>query len=122
MSQPAEWRAVFYIADGGHSPVADFILMQDERTQARFRWAIEQLRARNISAREPLVKHIEGKLYELRIDSERNAYRVLYFTFAGRRIILLHGFQKKTQKTPQREIAVARSRMRRFIEREGGRS
>ncbi len=75
---------------------------------------------RNISAREPLAKHIQGKLYELRVESQANAYRVLYFTFTGRRIVLLHGFQKKTQKTPRREFAVAVKRMRRFVEREGG--
>ncbi len=75
---------------------------------------------RNILAREPLVKHVQGKLYELRVESQASAYRVLHSTFTGRRIVLLHGFQKKTQKTPSREITVAAKRMRRFIEREGG--
>ncbi len=120
LPQPTEWRVLFYVEDSGSSPVEEFILRQDERTQARLRWGIEQVRARNISAREPLVKHVEGKLYELRIDSGGAAYRIIYFTFSGRRIILLHGFQKKTQKMPNREIAMARARMRRFVEREGG--
>ncbi len=120
--EPTGWAVLFYIEDNGRSPIEEFVLGQNERTQARLRWSIEQLRARNISAREPLVKHVQGKLYELRVESQANAYRVLYFIFTSRRIVLLHGFQKKTQKTPSREIAVAVKRMRRFIEREGGQS
>jgi phage-related protein len=46
----------------------------------------------------------------------------LYFLVTGRRIVFLHGFQKKTQKIPAREIAMAVKRMDRFIEREGGES
>ena len=38
----------------------------------------------------------------------------------GQRIILLHGFQKKTRKLPSKELEIARQRFRRFVEREGG--
>jgi len=45
---------------------------------------------------------------------------VIYFFFVGRRIVLLHAFQKKTQKTPRQEIETALARYNRFIQREGG--
>jgi phage-related protein len=122
MSSHAEWTIVFYIEDNGGNPVDDFLSRLDTRTKAKFDWAIAQLQVRNITAREPPVKHIEGKLYELRVESQTNIFRLLYFFAAGRRIVFLHGFQKKTQKTPSREIAIAVKRMDRFSEREGGES
>lgn len=78
------------------------------------------MRALNIYAREPLVKHIGGKLYELRMESNTNIYRILYIFFTGRQIVLLHAFQKKSQKTPTQEIETAVQRMNRFIESQKG--
>lgn len=115
-----EWTVVFYHDDQGHSPVEEFLDSLDMKTLARFDWSIEQLRIRNVAAQEPLVRHIGGKLWELRRESGTNIYRLLYFFFTGRRIVIVHGFQKKTQKTPRSEIELAEKRMEHFIEREGG--
>ncbi|MBI3943228.1 MAG: type II toxin-antitoxin system RelE/ParE family toxin, partial [Chloroflexi bacterium] len=52
--------------------------------------------------------------------SSTNIYRLLYCFLSGKRILFLHGFQKKTQKTPWREIEIAQQRLASFIEREGG--
>lgn len=97
-----------------------FLDSLDQKTQDRFGWSIEQLRIRNVAAREPLVKKLDGRLWELREESRTNIYRVVYCFFSGRRIILLHGFQKKTQRTPPGEIEVAERRLARFVERESG--
>ena len=118
MPEP-DWTIVFY-TDGRSDPVREFIDRLDPQAQVRIRAAIQELRIRNVQAKWPLVDHIEGKSWELRRDSGRGAYRVLYFTFSGKRIVLLHGFQKKTRATPRREIAVAQDRHKRFVEREGG--
>ncbi len=115
-----EWGVVFYTDDQGHSPVEEFLGSLDLKTQARFDWSIEQLRVRNVAAQEPLVRHVGGKLWELRRESGTNIYRLLYFFFTGRRIVFVHGFQKKTQKTPRSEIELAEKRMEHFVEREGG--
>lgn len=120
MSDGGEWSIVFYIEEDGESPVRDFLESLEAKTQARFLWSIEQLRVRNVQAREPLVRHLEGKLWELREESRTNIFRLLYFFFSGRRIVFLHGFQKKTQKTPRRELETAQKRKQRFIDREGG--
>lgn len=117
MSTEPKWTIVFYIDEHGKSPVEEFLISLDLKTQARFDWSLEQLRTRNIHAGEPLVKHLEGKIWELRRESGTNIYRILYFFFIGRRIVLLHGFQKKTQKTPRREIEQAQKRMKDFIQR-----
>jgi phage-related protein len=120
MAQESEWSIVFYLDDDGTSPVEAFLVSLDAKTQRRFRWSIEQLRVRNLQAREPLVRHLEGKLWELREESQTNIYRLLYFFYTGRQIVLLHGFQKKTQKTPRREIEIAQRRLDHFSQRQGG--
>jgi phage-related protein len=119
MSGHSEWSIVFYTDERGHEPVRDFLSGLDVKTQARFDWAIEQLRIRNVQASEPLVKHIEGKIWELRRASDGNIYRIMYFFFTGRHIVLLHGFQKKTEKTPRREIEIALKRMEYFLSVQG---
>jgi phage-related protein len=113
-----EWIVVFYVDETGDSSVREFLQSLDIKTQARFAWSIEQLRIRNVRAQEPLVRHLDGKLWELREESSTNIYRLLYFFFSGRRIVFLHGFQKKTQKTPRREIEIALQRLDSFTKRQ----
>jgi len=120
MAQEQEWTIVFYTTAEGSEPVRAFLESLDQKTQTRFEWSVEQLRVRNTHAAEPLVKHIEDKVWELRRASSGNIYRVMYFFFTGRQIVLLHGFQKKTQKTPRSEIEIAEKRMADFIKRAGG--
>lgn len=120
MSEEPNWSIVFYITEQGDNPVEEFLKSLDLKTQARFDWSIRQLQELNTRAREPLVKHIDGKLWELRRASNGNIYRVMYFFFTGKRIVFVHGFHKKTQKTPEREIEIAAKRMNDFITRVGG--
>ncbi len=114
-----EWTIYFYVEESMRKPVQDFLKSLDEKTQVRFLASIEQLRVRNLRAREPLVRHVEGKIWELREESDTNIYRILYFFFTGRRIVLLHGFTKKTQKLPRRELEVARKRLVDFLKQKG---
>jgi len=119
MKNQPEWSIVFYIDDNDNSPVEEFLYDLDKKTRVRFSWSLEQLKERNLQARTPLVKHLEGKLWELREESQTNIYRIVYFFFTERQIILVHGFQKKSQKTPRREIEIAQKRMDNFLKRKG---
>lgn len=56
------------------------------------------------------VKHLEDKLWELRITGRDGISRAIYVTASGRRMVILRVFIKKTQKTPPREIELARER------------
>ena len=60
----------------------------------------------------PFVKPLESKIYEIRAKDKSGIYRVLYFAHKDRTFILLHGFQKKTKKTPKKEIDIALKRMK----------
>lgn len=115
-----DWAIEFYVDEHEYSPVRAFIAGLDKRTQLRLAFSIEQLRTRNARAQMPLVRHLEGNLWELREESNTNIYRIMYFFFTGRRIVLLHGFQKKTQRTPRREIETARRRQALWLEQKRG--
>ena len=59
----------------------------------------------------PHVKHLDGKLWELRVRAAGGRARGIYVTTTGRRVVVLHVFAKKSRKTPQRALATARERM-----------
>ena len=53
------------------------------------------------------VKHLEGKLWELRMIGRDGISRAIYVTASGRRVVVVRVFIKKTQKTPPRELELA---------------
>ena len=60
---------------------------------------------------DPHTQAFGNGLFELRLKGPEGIARVFFCTLIGKRIVMLHSFIKKTQKTPQREIAVAEKRM-----------
>jgi phage-related protein len=70
------------------------------------------------NVREPYVKSIKGhkKLFEIRAKGKDGIARVFYFTIADKQIVLLHGFIKKSQATPKKEIDTAVARMKEILE------
>ena len=62
--------------------------------------------------REPHVKHIEGRIWELRAKAAEGIARAFYVTTTGRRVVILHAFVKKSDKTPRRALETARNRMK----------
>jgi phage-related protein len=59
------------------------------------------------SLREPQVKHLQDKLWEIRLSGRTGIARALYVTAIGKRIVVVRVFVKKTQKTPRAEINLA---------------
>jgi phage-related protein len=56
------------------------------------------------------IKHLEGKLWEIRVKGASGISRAIYVTATGRRVVIIRAFVKKTQKTPQHELELARER------------
>jgi|SRR3954463_7223114 phage-related protein len=56
------------------------------------------------------VKHLDGKLWELRMAGRDGISRAVYVTAARRRVVVVRVFVKKTQETPRRELELARAR------------
>ncbi|HEY0795142.1 MAG TPA: type II toxin-antitoxin system RelE/ParE family toxin [Acidisarcina sp.] len=65
--------------------------------------------------REPYVKHLEGPLWEMRLKGKGGIARAVYVTAIGRRVVVVHVFEKKTQKTPRREIITALKRAKEVV-------
>jgi phage-related protein len=69
---------------------------------------ISQIGLEGLSA--PHVRHLEGKLWEMRLTGRDGIARALYITAIGRRAIVVRAFVKKSQKTPRAEIELALQR------------
>jgi len=79
--------------------------------QARFLRIVEIIKSQGLeSVREPYVKHLEGPVWEMRMQGRDGIARAAYVTATGRRMVVVHVFGKKTQKTPRREIEIALQR------------
>ena len=85
--------------------------------QARILWTIRLIRDIQFVP-QTYLKHLEGTdgLYEIRISSGSNIFRIFCFFDEGQLVILLNGFQKKTQKTPKSEIERAEKLKTKYYE------
>lgn len=86
----------------------EFYNNQKKKVQEKIDWIIGLVQTLRIIP-EKFFKHIEGEdaLFEIRIKVGTNIFRIFCFFDEGNLVILLNGFQKKTQKTPQNEIEKA---------------
>jgi phage-related protein len=79
--------------------------------RASFQRIVELIQSHGLErVREPYVKHLEGPLWEMRMKGRSGIARAVYVTAIGKRIVVVHIFAKKTQKTPRREITTALKR------------
>ena len=86
----------------------DFFDKQSEKVKAKIIWTlnlVEDLQR----VPEPYLKHIENTigLYEIRVQFGSDIFRIFCFFDQGQLVVLSNGFQKKTQKTPKKEIELA---------------
>jgi len=107
----SEIPVVFYRTSGGVEPVRDWLrgLPSDERQKIGFDLAAVQV---GWPVGMPLCRSLGGGLWEMRSSLPgRRIARILFCVHEGR-IGVVHGFIKKTQKTPRDEIELARKRMK----------
>lgn len=86
----------------------DFFEKQSERIKSKIDYVL-YLIANVERVPEKFLKHIEGTdgLYEIRVSVARNIIRMFCFFDEGKLIVVLNAFQKKSQKTPSKEIDLA---------------
>lgn len=105
----------FFKNDKGKTPVRDWILgfspkdkkiIGEDIKTVEFGWPVGM----------PVVRPFGNKLFEVRSDlSDGSDSRILFTIYEGH-MVLLHGFIKKTQKTPPRELRLAKNRMKKFFQ------
>ena len=82
----------------------EFYTKQTKKVRIKIDWTLGVIRDLKIVP-EQYLKHIAGTdLYEIRVILGSNIFRIFCFFDKGRVIVLLNGFQKKSQKTPRNEI------------------
>ena len=111
------WEIELFTTTAGEEVVADFLDSLPRKHRAKAIWEIELLAVQGLGLTLPYVRHIDGELWELRIKFGSDISRIFYFIPVKNRIVLLHGFVKKTDKTPPGEIETARKRMLDYKER-----
>ncbi len=80
---------------------------------ARLRRIIELIQTHGLQrVHGPYIKHLEGRLWEIRLKGKDGIARAIYVTASGERVVVVRAFVKKTQKTPPREIRLALQRAR----------
>ena len=84
----------------------DFFESLDEGTQEKILYGMLLLKTQD-RLPSKFVKHIRDGLFELRIEWQGNIYRIFFCFDEGQVVVLFNGFQKKSQKTPTKEIKKA---------------
>jgi phage-related protein len=84
--------------------------------QAKFLQIVGMIREFSLAnVGHPYVKHVRGKLWEMRLKGRDGISRALYVTAIGRRVVVVRAFVKKTQETPESEINLALRRAREVL-------
>ncbi len=89
-------------------PVMKFIKSLDKKMSAKIFGLMDILAEVGNDLREPYSKNLGDGIFELRAKISSDVTRVLYFFCVGRKIVITNGFVKKTNKTPQSEIQMAK--------------
>ena len=112
-----KWKIKAYESLIGDKPVEEFLKSLDEKARLKVSRTLDLLEAFGLEGAYPHVKKLTGTpLWELRILGS-DSIRILYITITGKIFLLLHGFKKKKQKTPPKEIKVAQERLREYQSR-----
>ena len=86
----------------------EFFDKQNKKVKAKIVWTLDLIEGLQ-RVPETYLKHIENTegLYEIRVQLGSDIFRIFCFFDQGQLIVLVNGFQKKTQKTPKKEIEMA---------------
>ena len=95
----------------------DFYYAQRSEVQDKIDWVIGLVRSLRMVP-EKFFKHLEGTegLFEIRIKVGSDIFRIFCFFDEGNLVILINGFQKKTEKTPKNEIEKAERLKQKYYE------
>jgi phage-related protein len=118
---PMKWIIELYEKENGQCPVLEFILSLPPKHRAKAEREIDLLEEFGIDLPYPHTRKIEGEpykdLWELRIKFASDISRIFYFIHTKNKFVLLHGFIKKTDKTPVNELEKAKKYLIDYLRR-----
>ena len=112
-----QFRVEFYETEDGKTPVVEFLDSLEDKMNAKMVGLMEILEEKGTMLREPYTSPLEDGIFELRAVQGSNISRALFFFYIEGRIIITHGFVKKSQKTPRSQIELARKYRADFLRR-----
>ena len=112
----------YYSLPNGRQPAKEYVKSLDRGLKSKTMRSIGLLRTKGHLIGEPETKHLEDGIFELRTTMGNNAGRILFFFCVGDKAVLTHGFVKKAQRTPRREIAKAKRYRADYLARDDERS
>ena len=113
-----QFHVEFYETEDGRTPTQEFLDSLEPKMSAKMVGLMEILEEKGYSLREPYTGPLEDGIFELRAVQGSNISRALFFFYIEGRIIITHGFIKKTQKTPRAQIELARKYRADFLSRQ----
>ena len=111
-------RIEFYEDATGKKLVTEFLDGLDIKMRQKMLRSVKALQEIGIALRMPLSEYLEDDIFELRAKLGSNISRVLYFFVVDDKAVLTHGFIKKTQKTPKKEIQKAKDIREEYLKRQ----
>lgn len=96
----------------------DFIRSIRQEEARKVFYVIDMLKTQD-RVSEKFVKHLEDGIYELRAEYNGNIFRVFFVFDEGNIVLLMNGFQKKSQKTPRKELALAKKIKKEYYDEKG---
>jgi phage-related protein len=112
-------RIVFYRKESGRAPVEEFLDTLNAKSAQKVVWVLRLIEELN---EIPLqyFKKLKGtdNIWEVRIQVGNNIFRILGFMNGTDLVVLNHAFQKKSQKTPLKDIRIAERRKREYLSRQ----
>jgi phage-related protein len=108
----------FYRTISGNCPVEDHLDNLTDAQVTKITWVLKLIREIDRVPSKYFKKLVNtDDIWEVRIDVAKNTFRLLGFFYGNELIILTNSFQKKSQKTPKKEIELAQKRKKEYLSR-----
>ncbi len=106
----------FYMTSDGKQPALEVIKSFEKVDRAKIYGCLESIELLGFDTPRVEFRHIEGKLWEIKIKSASGGYRVFYLVIQKNMLVLLHTYKKQSQKAPDREIKTAMKRLKEVLD------
>jgi len=111
-------QIIFYRTASGQNPVEDFLDQLPPKSAQKVTWVLQLIEDLNPVPSKYFKKLVNTQdLWEVRVSAGSNIFRLIGFFGGPKIVVVAHGFQKKTQKTPKRAIQIAHERKREYFRR-----
>ncbi len=109
-----EVRVIFFRSTDGKVPIKDWLDGLTKKDRRKCLERIERLREEGHELDRPFAAYLKDGIYELRVKSGNVNYRMLYFFYQGRAVVISHGLVKKIRKIAPQDIERAVERKSEF--------